>query len=73
MDRPLHIHDVCAMPCAMPIQPKQTFQQQQIEERECDWLTRRAWSVARPRKVCEAIKVILVTIQFHGLLFKFII
>jgi hypothetical protein len=59
--------------CAMRIEPKQTFQRQQIEERECDWLTRRAWSVARHRKVREAIKFILVTIQIHHLGFRFII
>jgi hypothetical protein len=59
--------------CAMPIEPKQTFQRQQIEERECDWLTRRAWSVARYRKVREAIRFILDTIQIHRLLFRFII
>jgi hypothetical protein len=57
----------------MPIEHKQTFQRQQIEERECDWLTRRAWSVARHRKVREAMKFILVTIQMHRLLFRFII
>jgi hypothetical protein len=51
--------------CAMPIEHKQKFQRQQIEVRECDWLTHRAWSVATHRKVREAIKFILVTIQIH--------
>jgi hypothetical protein len=61
------------MQCAMPIEPKQTFHKQQIEERECDWLTCRAWSVARHRKVREALKQVLVTIQIHRLLFRFFI
>jgi hypothetical protein len=51
LDRPLHIDDLCAT----PIEPKQTFQRQQIPERERNLLTRRAWSVASQGKVRGAI------------------